>query len=103
MEMNKKIILCVLFCLFGSTQASAITMKNQSPGCFSQSSLSEFSNALKSGDKTGGMRLIMNQECFFIESGTPYGVINKQSSMSLIRVYWDANGYKLWVPTRAIQ
>lgn len=89
--------------VFTILDLNAAIMKIQTPGCTSQSSLSEFANAVNSGDKAGMMRLILNQECFIVEKGTSYGLVNKQANMSLIRVYWDTNGYKLWVPTKAIQ
>ncbi len=97
--MTKIFVISLLF----SVQLVAAIIKVQSPGCISQSSLNEFSNAVQSGDQAGMIRLVLNQECFVIKPGTSYGLINKQSSKSLIRVYWDSNGYKLWVPTKAIQ
>lgn len=85
----------IIIALLASSHLSALIVKNQIPGCFTQSSLSEFLNAIGNRDTAGMGRLIMKQECFLIQPGTSYGVVKKQSSISLIRVYWDSDGYKL--------
>lgn len=101
--MSNKFNIVLATLLLASVQLSAILIKADAPACVSQSSYSEFLNALRNNDKAGVGRLIMNQECFIVTAGTSYGVVNKGSSLSLIRVYWDQNGYKLWTATRAIQ